>query len=75
MLCLQISMFHILKHGTKSKPILSHIKSADIMSKVGHIDMDGWTKFFVWIGVSVVVYAVCQIIFWLDDPRKRNKRK
>lgn len=37
--------------------------------------MDGWTKFFVWVGVSVVVYAWCQIIFWLDDPRKHYKRK
>ena len=32
--------------------------------------MDGWTKFFVLFVVSDVVYAVCQIIFWLDDPRK-----
>ena len=37
--------------------------------------MDGWTKFFIWVGVSVVVDAACQIIFWLDDPRKHNKRK
>lgn len=37
--------------------------------------MDGWTKFFVWVGVSVVVYAWCQIIFWLDDPRNHHKRK
>ena len=37
--------------------------------------MDGWTKYFVWIGVSVVVYAACQIIFWLDDPRRHRKRK
>ena len=37
--------------------------------------MDGWTKFFVCVGVSVVVYAACQIIFWLDDPRKHHKRK
>ena len=75
MLCLQSSMFHISKHGTKSKPILSRIKSAAIMSKVGHIDMDGWTKFFVCVGVSVVVYAVCQIIFLFDDPRRHHKRK
>ena len=38
-------------------------------------NMDGWTKFFVCVGVSVVVYAACQIIFWLDDPRKHHKRK
>ena len=37
--------------------------------------MDGWTKFFVWVGVSVVVYAGCQIIFWLDDPRNHHNRK
>ena len=37
--------------------------------------MNDWTKFFVWIGVSVVVYAVCQTIFWLDDQRKHHKRK
>lgn len=37
--------------------------------------MDGWTKFFVIVGVSVVVYAGCQIIFWLDDPRRHCKRK
>lgn len=37
--------------------------------------MDGWTTFFVIVGVSVVVYAVCRIIFWLDDPRNHRKRK
>ena len=37
--------------------------------------MDGWTKFFLWIDVSVVVYAACQTIFWLDDPRRHCKRK
>ena len=37
--------------------------------------MDGWTKFFVCVGVSVVVYAWCQIIFWIDDPRNHHKRK
>ena len=46
MLCLQGNMCHVSRHATKSKPILSRVKSAAIMSKVGRIDYGQLDKVF-----------------------------
>ena len=31
--------------------------------------MDGWTLFFIIVGVAWTVSKVMNFIFWLDDPR------
>lgn len=36
--------------------------------------MDGYTKFFVFAGLWSVTWNLCKFMFWLDDPKRREKK-